>query len=58
MSQSWNLNEAIIGRDGGIFINNFAQNDGYDVHPERALPPEVPRRQSISGRRERRIIDG
>ncbi len=31
-----NLNEIIIGRDGGIFINNFAQNDGYDT-PEQTL---------------------
>ncbi len=40
MSQSLNLNEAIISRDGGIFINNFAQNDGYDVR-EQALQCHV-----------------
>ncbi len=40
---------------GGMTINNFAQNDGYDVHPERVTLTEVPRRQIRNA--ERRIID-
>lgn len=27
------LNGILIGTDGGILINDFAENDGYDVHP-------------------------
>lgn len=27
------LGQTIEGIDGGIFINNFVTNDGYDVHP-------------------------
>ena len=51
-----NLNEAIIGRDGGIFINNFAQNDGYDVHPNGQCHPKY-RVVKAYLNAERRIID-
>lgn len=51
-----NLNEAIIGRDGGIFINNFAQNDGYDVHPNGHCHPKY-RVVKAYLNAERRIID-
>lgn len=27
------LGETIEGTEGGVFINNFVANDGYDVHP-------------------------
>lgn len=27
------LDESIVGIDGGIMINDFVQNDGYDPHP-------------------------
>ncbi len=50
-----NLNEAIIGRDG-IFINTFAQNDGYDVHPNGIATPKY-RVVKAYLNAERRIID-
>ncbi len=37
MSQS-ESNERLLARDGIIFINNFAQNDGYDVRRQAYRP--------------------
>lgn len=32
--------EAITGRDGGIYLNNFTANEGYDIHPNGHCSPQ------------------
>jgi phage portal protein BeeE len=32
--------EAVIGADGGVYLNNFAANEGYDIHPNGHCSPE------------------
>lgn len=32
--------EAVTGRDGGIYLNNFTANEGYDIHPNGHCSPQ------------------
>ena len=32
--------EVVIGADGGKYLNNFAANEGYDVHPNGHCSPK------------------
>lgn len=32
--------ETVIGADGGMYLNNFAANEGYDIHPNGHCSPQ------------------
>lgn len=32
--------EAVIGKDGGVYLNNFAPNEAYDIHPNGHCVPQ------------------
>lgn len=34
------LGGVVVGEDGGLFVNDFVGNDGYDVHPNGHCVPE------------------